>query len=128
MSRPAGAVGCARVTLLEPSASLAAGGPVDVCPVCSNRELYARKDLPQQVGCALVSATLLVSTVAFALWGAPASVAVLAAASLLDFGLYYRLPLASICYRCHAEFRGFPLHPRHGPFDLNRAEEYEKGR
>lgn len=100
---------------------------MDVCPVCANRQFYTRKDLPQQVGCALVSATIVVSTVAFAFWGAPAAVAVLGAATLVDFVLYYRLPLVSVCYRCHSEFRGFPPHPAHAPFDLNRAEEYEKG-
>lgn len=119
---------CARGIPFDPSPSVAAFGPVDVCPVCANRQFYTRKDFPQQVGCALLSATILVSTVGFAIWGALGSVAVLAVASLIDFVLYYRLPLVSVCYRCHAEFRGFPSHPAHAPFDLNRAEEYEQGR
>jgi len=100
---------------------------VDRCPQCGNPELYLRKDFPQQLGCAAVSVTVVLSTVALALSGFLASLAVLVAASLLDFVLYHRLGEIPVCYRCHCELRGFQTNPDHRPFDLSRAEEYEQG-
>ncbi|MGH9324921.1 MAG: hypothetical protein ACRD21_18795 [Vicinamibacteria bacterium] len=109
----------------RPSASLLAGGPIDGCPQCRNQYLYTRKDFPQQLGCAAVSATVIASSVAYAIWDVPAAIAVLAVASLADFVLYHRLKEVTVCYRCHTELRGFVPNPQHGPFDMHRAEEYE---
>jgi hypothetical protein len=119
---------CGRVETSRPSAVLQSGGPIDRCPHCGNTELYIRKDFPQQLGCAAVSATIILSTVAFALWGFLPSLAVLVVASLVDFALYHRLGELTVCYRCHCELRGFAPNPGHHPFDISRAEEYEHGR
>ena len=108
-----------------PSASLLASGPVDRCPQCQNLYFYVRKDFPQLLGCAAVSATILLSSVAYALWDVPAAILVLAIASLVDLVLYHRLSEVTVCYRCHAELRGFAPNPDHGPFDMHRAEEYD---
>jgi hypothetical protein len=72
-----------------------------------------------------VSATILLSTIAYALWDVPAGIAVLALATLVDLALYHGLSEVTVCYRCHAELRGFAPNPEHGPFDMHRAEEYE---
>ena len=120
-------VECGNVDLPHPSELLLAGGPIDLCPQCGNPQLYIRKDFPQQLGCAAVSATILLSSVAYAIWDVPAAVAVLALSSLADFLLYHRLGEVTVCYRCHAELRGFAENPSHGPFDMHRAEEYEQG-
>lgn len=118
---------CGRVERTEPSPGVRAGGPIDRCPHCGNAELYVRKDFPQQLGCAAVTGTILLSTIAYALWGFLASLAVLVAASLLDFALYHQLGEVTVCYRCHCELRGFPRNAAHQPFDISRAEEYEHG-
>lgn len=118
---------CGNVDSPQPSDLLLAGGPIDRCPQCQNDQLYTRKDFPQQLGCAAVSATVLLSSVAYAIWDVPAAVAVLALASLLDFLLYHRLGEVTVCYRCHTELRGFLPNSIHGPFDMHRAEEYEQG-
>lgn len=120
--------GCGQEQTLRASPALLAGAAVDRCPSCDNQQFYRRKDLPQQVGCAAVAATIALSTGAYAIGGFLASGAVLLAASFLDLLLYYRLAEVTVCYRCHSELRGFPANPSHGPFDLNRAEEYEQGR
>jgi DNA-directed RNA polymerase subunit RPC12/RpoP len=112
----------------RPSERTLAGGPVDRCPQCENPVLYTRKDFPQQLGCAAVTGTILLSSVAYALWDVPAAVAVLALASLADFALYHRLGEVTVCYRCHAELRGFTPNPAHGAFDMHRAEEFEQGK
>ena len=109
----------------QPSASLLAAGPIDRCPQCENLYLYTRTDFPQQLGCAAVTATIALSSMAYALWDVPAAIAVLALASVADFALYHRLSEVTVCYRCHAELRGFAPNPEHGPFDIHRAEEYQ---
>jgi len=103
-------------------------GPIERCPQCGNLHLYQRKDFPQQLGCAAVTATIVLSSLAYALWDFPAALAVLVVASIADFTLYHRLREVTVCYRCHAEMRGFPPNPEHGPFDMHTAEEYEAGR
>jgi hypothetical protein len=39
--------------------------------------------------------------------------------------LYALLPEITVCYRCHAHFRRFRRNPRHQPFDLHTAEQYD---
>ena len=118
---------CGHANAINPSPAVLAGGPVDRCPQCDNEKLYLRKDFPQQLGCAAVTATIALSSIAYALWDFPAALAVLIAASIADFWLYHRLSNVTVCYRCHAELRGFAENPEHGPFDLHVAEEYEAG-
>jgi hypothetical protein len=118
-------VECGRANPPSPSASVLASGPVDRCPQCGNLHFYVRKDFPQQLGCAAVSATVLSSSVAYALWDVPAAIGVLMLASLADLALYHRLSEVTVCYRCHAELRGFAPNPEHRAFDMHRAEEYE---
>lgn len=119
---------CGHDNPAKPSASLNAGGKVDRCPQCENLRLYQRKDFPQQLGCAAVTGTIVLSSVAYAIWDVPAGVGVLVLASIADYVLYHRLDEVTVCYRCHAELRGFPPNDEHGPFDMHVAEEYEAGR
>ena len=105
------------------SAALLAGEPIDRCP----EAFYTRKDFPQQLGCAVVGATIVLSSIAYAFWDFPAAVAVLAAFTVADFWLYHRLSELTVCYRCHAELRGFRENPAHEAFDMHQAEEYEQG-
>ena len=46
---------------------------------------------------------------------------------IADDTLYHRLNDVTVCYRCHAELRGFVPSESHGPFDMHTAEEYEAG-
>jgi ribosomal protein L40E len=117
---------CGTVDAPRATDSLLAGGPIDRCPQCENLELYTRKDFPQQLGCAAVSATILASSIAYAIWDAPAAIAVLALSSVVDFALYHRLAEVTVCYRCHAEMRRFAPNPAHRAFDMHRAEEYDQ--
>jgi hypothetical protein len=89
--------------------------------------LYYRKDFPQQLGCAAVTGTVVLSSIAYALWHFPAALAVLVAASIADYALYTRLDDVTVCYRCHAELRGFAANPTHEAFDMHTAEEYDAG-
>ncbi len=125
--RAGGCVACSHRNEPKPTQSVLTGGPIDLCPQCENPILYVRKDLPQQLGCAAVTATVVLSSIAYALWDFPAALAVLVTASLADFWLYRTLGEVTVCYRCHAELRGFVENPAHEPFDMHRAEEFEQG-
>ena len=107
------------------AAGLSAGAAFNACPQCGNPELYSKKDVPQQIGCAVVLSAIVLSTIAYAIWDFPGAFVVFASVALLDFVIYRRLGTVTVCYRCHAEFRRFPANPAHGDFDMHRAEEYE---
>ena len=118
---------CGHQSERNASPTLLDGGPIDRCPQCDNGEFFLKKDFPQQLGCAAVTLTVVLSTLAYAVWGFLPSLAVLVVASCLDFFLYHRLGDVTVCYRCHSELRGFANNPTHGPFDMHRAEEYDEG-
>jgi len=118
---------CGHEHTVQPSQDALNGGPLESCPQCENLFLYQRKDFPQQLGCAAVVATVVLSSVAYAFWHFPAALAVLVLASIADLTLYHWLTEVTVCYRCHAELRGFVPNPEHGAFDIHRAEEYESG-
>ena len=101
------------------------GAGLERCLHCANPELYSRKDVPQQLGCAVVLSAVILATAAYAWWDFTGAFIVFASVALLDFLIYRRLAQVVVCYRCHAEFRRFPENPAHGAFDMHRAEEYE---
>ena len=98
---------------------------LSVCPNCGCRDLFVRKDFPQKIGLGIV----VVAGLSFLVLAArPATfylgVWVLVAAAVIDAAMYFFVPKVTVCYRCRAEFRGRPLNPRHGPFELAVAEKY----
>ena len=101
------------------------GEVLTTCPACGCRDLFVRKDFPQKLGLAVV----VVAAVGFLVLAArPATfylgVWVLVVAAAVDLLLYGFVPKVTVCYRCRAEFRGRPLNPDHGPFELAVAEKY----
>ena len=91
---------------------------VDVCPACESSQLYVQRDFNQKAGLAVVAlgAVLAPFTPFYSS---------LVVAALVDAGLYVLLPEITVCYRCHAHFRGFARNPRHQPFDLHLDEQYD---
>ena len=110
--------GCGAARALPLSSSLRDERVVDRCPACEGEQLYVQRDFNQKAGLAIV-----------VLGGAAAPFtpyyASLFAAAALDAILYALLPEITVCYRCHAHFRGFKRNPRHVGFDLHLAEQYE---
>ena len=92
---------------------------VDRCPACDGAQLYVQRDFNQRVGLAIVVVGALLAP--FTPYYSSLYVA-----ALIDTGLYLLLPEITICYRCHAHFRGFRRNPQHQGFDLHLAEQYEK--
>ena len=101
------------------------GEPLKLCPKCGCRDLFIRKDFPQKTGLLVI----VVAGLAFLVFAARRGtfylgVWVLVSAAAVDALLYVFVPKLTVCYRCRAEFRGVPLNPDHGPFELAVAEKY----
>ena len=91
---------------------------VERCPACDGALLYVQRDFNQKVGLGVVVAGA-------ALAPFTPFYSSLIVAALVDAGLYALLPEITVCYRCHAHFRGFVRNPRHQAFDLHLAEQYD---
>jgi DNA-directed RNA polymerase subunit RPC12/RpoP len=115
---PATCAACGAVTTLDLTEALRRGEKVDACPACGGRQLYVQRDFNQKVGLAVV-------IVGAALAPFTPFYSSLIVAALIDAGLYAMLPEITVCYRCHAHFRGFARNPAHEAFDLHLAEQYE---
>jgi hypothetical protein len=97
---------------------------VDRCPVCEGSDFYVRKDFDPQLGLAFVIAGAAVSAVFYYFELDLIAYSILACAVLVDLLIYRRLKDVTVCYRCHAEFRG--TYPRTaGAFDLHTADLLE---
>ena len=101
------------------------GEPLTTCPACGCRDLFVRKDFPQKLGLAIV----IVAGVAFVVLAIRPRTFylgawVLVGAAVVDGLLYLFVPRVTVCYRCRKEFRGAPINPKHGGFELAVAEKY----
>jgi len=99
-------------------------GELDGCPVCDYHTLCIQKDVNARLFVIVIAVTfaaLLVSGLSI-----PWMVAVLLAVTALDW-LLLRLVVKRllICYRCKAQFRGFPPGARCRPFDLATWEAHD---
>jgi DNA-directed RNA polymerase subunit RPC12/RpoP len=102
---------------------------VDRCPVCSGTDFYIRKDFDPKLGLTVVAIGALISA-AFYWYGRDLiAYGILASAALIDLIAYGRLKDVTVCYRCHAEFRG-SYQRTASAFDLHTADvleqEYER--
>jgi hypothetical protein len=120
---------CGREIPLSWSDDVAADRAVDRCPICAGADFYIRKDFDPKVGLAVVVVGALVSAVFYWFGRDLIAYSILAAAVFVDLIVYGRLTDVTVCYRCHAEFRG--AYRRTAPsFDLHTADvlelEYER--
>jgi predicted RNA-binding Zn-ribbon protein involved in translation (DUF1610 family) len=109
---------CATGTTLAIGAALGESRVVEACPACGSTLLYVQRDFNQKAGLAIVIAGA-------ALAPFTPYYSSLVVAALVDAALYMLLPEITVCYRCHAHFRGFARNPRHQAFDLHLAEQYD---
>ena len=109
---------CGKDLELPVPAALAATRIVERCPACDSALLYVQRDFNQKVGLGVVvvGAVLAPFTPFYSS---------LIVAALVDAGLYALLPEITVCYRCHAHFRGFARNPKHEAYDLHIAEQYD---
>jgi hypothetical protein len=104
------------------------GPGLERCAVCGNHELYKKKDFPHGLGMTILVAACLASTVAYYLYNAWWTWAILIGSAAFDGLLYLWVKDAIVCYRCDAHFRRVPPAPRFQPFELGVHERYRQER
>jgi hypothetical protein len=123
LPREARCAACGATRPLDFAAHVGADGSLDGCPACGYHTLCIQKDVNSRLGVIVV----VVLFGALLLLGVPLPwmFAVLVPLALLDWWLLRRIVKRFlICYRCKAQFRGFPPGARCRPFDLATWEAH----
>ena len=104
--------------------SLLESGVVCRCVSCGHDTLYVQKDFNRSLGLALVVAGVAVSIFFFARGQSLYAMLALGAMAIVDYLIYSLVDAVTVCYACHAIYRGFRKNPEHEAFDLKNLEKY----
>jgi len=91
---------------------------------CGHSDLYIQKDFNRQLGVLIVGAGVLASTYFFYRRAPLEAMASLVITALIDLVIYALVRTVTVCYSCHAIYRGFERNPEHEPFDLKKLEKF----
>lgn len=97
---------------------------VTVCVSCGHDTLYVQKDFNRRTGLAIVVIGVVVSIYFFAQGRPLVAMGALGLTALVDFLAHFLVREVTVCYSCHAIYRGFNRNPEHEPFDLKKLEKY----
>jgi hypothetical protein len=97
---------------------------VTACVACGHDTLYIQKDFNRTMGIAIVGIGIAFSVYFFAQGQPTYAMGCLAATAIIDFLVHYLVRDVTVCYSCHAIYRGFQKNPEHEPFDLKKLEKY----
>lgn len=128
--RPAGEPGrfpcphCGKDIKLEISESLRSGKLVDPCAACGHEFFFIQKDFNRKLGLLIVIIGIVLSVYLFSQAQPFYAMMALGASALIDFTAYYFVREVTVCYVCHAIYRGFERNPGHERFDLKELEKH----
>jgi hypothetical protein len=105
-----------------------ADATLGTCVICGNHELYRKKDFPHWLGLTVLTVACLTFMMASLIYHQWWGWAVLLGSAVFDGLLYLLVRDVVVCYRCGAQYRGFPAEPAHKPFELGIAERYRQER
>ncbi len=97
---------------------------VTTCVSCGHDAFYVQKDFNRSVGLAIVGLGIAASLYFFARGQPIFAMAALALTAFIDFLVYLLVADVTVCYSCHALYRGFMRNPEHEAFDLKKLEKY----
>ena len=97
---------------------------VTTCIACGHENLYVQKDFNRRLGLGIVGAGIAASIYFFSQRQPLYAMGALAVMALVDLLAYFLVRDVTVCYACHALYRGFRRNPEHEPFDLKRLEKY----
>jgi hypothetical protein len=86
--------------------------------------LYVQKDFNRRTGLGIVGLGIAVSIYFFARSQPIGAMGALALTAMVDFLAHFLVREVTVCYSCHAVYRGFNRNPEHEPFDLKKLEKY----
>lgn len=115
---------CQRGIPVRVTQAVQADTGVDVCPVCEGADFYLRRDFDPRTGLAFIVVGAIISGIFYYFNQDIIAYSVLAVAVLFDLLIYRRLRDITVCYRCHAEFRG-RYERTANAFDLHTADVLE---
>jgi len=97
---------------------------VITCISCGHDTLYVQKDFNRHAGMAIVGLGIAASLYFFARGQPIPAMGALVLTALIDFLAWFLVGEVTVCYSCHAVYRGFKRNPEHEPFDLKKLEKY----
>jgi hypothetical protein len=104
------------------------GAALTQCAVCGNHELYRKKDFPHVLGMTILVIACLATVVTHWRYQQWWTWAILIGSAAFDTLLYLFVGDVVVCYRCDAQYRGYPANPEHRPHELVIAERYRQER
>ena len=104
--------------------SIVARNTVTTCISCGHDNLYIQKDFNRSAGIAIVVIGIAASLYFFAKGQPILAMSALGLTALIDFLVYFLVGEVTVCYACHAVYRGFEKNPGHEAFDLKKLEKY----
>ena len=104
--------------------SIVARNIVTRCISCGHDNLYIQKDFNRNAGIAIVVIGIAASLYFFAKGQPILAMSALGLTALIDFLVYFLVGEVTVCYACHAVYRGFEKNPGHEAFDLKKLEKY----
>jgi hypothetical protein len=114
---------CGKAYTVDPTGAAGPEG-LERCVFCGNRSFFLQKDFDQRLGCLIMGVSLAAAFLAGWKLGWIYFTPVLLATVLVDWIVASRVRPVTICYRCDAEYRDLPVHPRHKGYDPHVAERY----
>jgi len=102
--------------------------PLHECMACGTADLYRKKDFPHLMGMLLLIGACLAFLITNYLYRHWLAWGILLGSAAIDCLLYLAVGDVVVCYRCHAQHRGFAPNPNHQPYDLNIGERYRQER
>ena len=97
---------------------------VEQCAFCGNHSFFLQKDFDQRLGCLIMGVSLAVALFVGWKFGWIWFTPVLLATVVVDWIVAAKIRPVTICYRCDAEYREMPVHPRHKGYDPHVAERF----
>jgi hypothetical protein len=94
------------------------------CVACGHDTLYNQKDFNRNLGVGIVVVGSLISLFFFSRSQPIFAMLALFVSAGVDFLIYSLVKEVTVCYSCHAIYRGFDKNPEHGSFDLKELEKY----
>ena len=122
--REATCPGCKKPQEVRIPTSLATSNVVHVCIACGHDDLYLQKDFNRTLGVGIVVVGIIFSTYFFNHRQPFFAMGSLVVAAVIDLIVYSLVGMVTVCYACHAVYRGFERNPEHEPFDLKKLEKY----
>jgi hypothetical protein len=94
------------------------------CVGCGHDTLYVQKDFNRNLGVAIVVVGSLAALYFFSKSQPLLAMLALFVSAGVDFLIYKLVGEVTVCYACHAIYRGFGKNPDHGTFELKELEKY----